>query len=237
MANYFLPKDYRENPPISYDINFEENYWNPHRVKTSISYQWAVYQWANLVIKEKKIFRVADVGCGFAYKLHKLYRNNPNLELWGIDQPNAIALCKKHYSFGNWLGINLEKEPTVPPKKCGLVICSDVIEHLENPDLLIEYLKTLVLDDGYILITTPERDILRGKGSLNCPNAAHTREWNTKEFRAYLESRGLCILEHRLLPAQKFIFEKRYFKKLTARLLKFKSMRYCQAYLLKVSKN
>jgi 2-polyprenyl-3-methyl-5-hydroxy-6-metoxy-1,4-benzoquinol methylase len=234
MANFFLPENYQENPASSFDIDTNKNYWNPKRVKTSISYQWAAYQWANKVIKRQKIHRVADVGCGFACKLNELYRNNPNVEFWGIDQPNAIALCKKHYRFGNWLEINLEQDPVHPPKKFGLVISSDVIEHLGNPDILIKYLKLLVADDGYILVTTPERDILRGLGSLSSPNRAHAREWNTNEFTSYLKSHDLHIVEKKMLAAQKFIFERNYLKTLLRRSIMLRSMRYNQAYLLKV---
>lgn len=233
MTKYFLPENYQENLAISFDIDTNNNYWSPSRIKTSISYQWAAYQWANKFIKKKKIDRVADVGCGLAYKLNELYRNNPNVEFWGIDQPNAIALCKKHYRFGNWLDVNLEKEPIRPAEKFGLIISSDVIEHLGNPDILIKYLKQLVSDNGYILITTPERDVLRGSGILNCPNKAHTREWNTEEFTSYVESHGLYIVKYKLLPARKFLLEKNYLKKLIKRSLRFKSMRYNQAYLLK----
>lgn len=234
MADYYLPENYQENPAISYDVDISQNYWNPKRVKASVSYQWAAYQWANRIIKEKKIGRVADVGCGFAYKLNELYKKNPTVEFWGIDQPNAIALCKKHYRFGNWLGINLEQEPIQPPEKFGLVISSDVIEHLNNPDVLVRYLKQLVADNGYIFITMPERDILRGPGSLSSPNKAHTREWNTQEFTAYLKSHGLEVVEHKLLPAQKFIFNKDYLKKLAERIISLKSICYNQAFLLKV---
>lgn len=235
LSKYFLPKNYQANPAISYDLEKKKmNYWNPERTKKSISYQWAAYQWANEIIRNKGISTVADVGCGLAHKLNKLYLDNPNIEFWGIDQPNAIVKCKKHYNFGNWLGINLENNPILPHKKFGLVISSDVIEHLNDPDILIDYIKKIVLEDGYILITTLERDILRGTGFLNSPNKAHTREWNTKEFTLYLQSHGLEILSQKLLPAQKFMFNKHYLTKLIKRLLKFKSMRYNQAYLLKV---
>jgi 2-polyprenyl-3-methyl-5-hydroxy-6-metoxy-1,4-benzoquinol methylase len=234
MTNFFLPEKYQENPAISFDIDINKNYWNSKRIKTSTAYQWSAYQWANNIIKKHKISKVADVGCGFACKLNVLYQNNPNVEFWGIDQPSAVDLCKKHYQFGSWLGVNLDQNPVQPPEKFGLVISSDVIEHLANPDALIKYLKSIVAENGYILITTPERDVLRGTGSLACPNKAHVREWNMEEFIAYLKSHGLHIVEKRLLFAQKFILDKNYLKTLLKRSIVFKTMRYNQAYLLKV---
>jgi len=234
VMKYFLPENYKENPVTSFDVDISNNYWNPERIKTSISYQWAAYQWANEIIKKNRIDRVVDVGCGFAYKLHALHLENPNVEFHGVDQPNAIALCRSHYSFGKWLGVDLEDNPMKPHVKFGLVICSDVIEHVGNPDILINYLKQIVVKHGYILISTVERDVLRGHGVLSCPNKAHVREWNAREFGHYLESRGLSIVQSKLLPQQKYMFERNYIIKLMKRLISLKSMRYNQVYLLKV---
>lgn len=235
MMEYFLPENYKENPVISFDVDITNNYWNSERIRTSISYQWAAYQWANEIIKKKLIDRVVDVGCGFAYKLHALHLENSNVEFYGVDQPNAIALCQSHYSFGKWLGVDLEDNPVKPHVKFGLVICSDVIEHCGRPDILLNYLKQIVVKNGYILISTVERDVLRGHGALSCPNKAHVREWNAREFALYLESHGLSIVQSKLLPAQKHMFDRNYIMKFMRRSIMFKSMRYNQVHLLKVA--
>ena len=80
--------------------------------------------------------------------------------------------------------------------KSELVVCCDVIEHLVNPDLLLTYIKDRMDVNGIAVISTPERDRLRGKGSNSSPNKYHIREWNFKEFAQYLENRDFEIINH-----------------------------------------
>ncbi|MBM4422652.1 MAG: hypothetical protein FJ030_04575 [Chloroflexi bacterium] len=68
------------------------------------------------------------------------------------------------------------------------------------------------------MISTPERDVLRGPDALHCPKAEHVREWNRSEFARYLETRGLEIVEHRLLPDVAFNFSRDYFDTVIAGL-------------------
>lgn len=225
--NYFIPEGYVENKSISMDRG-EGVYWDPSRVERSAIHQFAVYKWALKIIQQNGIRAVFDVGCGFAPKLAWLDSQCKGVEFWGIDQPNAIELCKQHYNFGHWLGVDFEKSPVAPPVRAGLSICSDVIEHVVNPDQLLEYLKKITA--GYILISTPERDLLRGRNCTSSPNPFHIREWNRDEFSKYIRSRGFEIIDHKVLPAMKANLEPFYLKKLIRR---FGKMKYNQAVFIK----
>ena len=86
-----------------------------------------------------------------------------------------------------------------------------MIEHLVDPDKLLIAIHTATGPESLILISTPERDRLRGKDCLSSPKAAHVREWNFAEFAAYLKSRGLTILEHRLVPPLSFNGSREFF--------------------------
>ena len=233
-AKYYLPKDYSENK-LNVTIDQDENkYWDEERVRRSSLHQHAVYKWANKVISDHDIRNICDVGCGYAAKLNWLHKQKPSLGYWGIDQPNAVKLCQEKYDFGNWLGVDFEKNPEVPETQADLIISSDVIEHLENPDFLLDYFKKLSTEKTSILISTPERDILRGKDCLHSPNKFHVREWNKAELSAYLESRGFEIIDHKLLEAIKPNLQKFYLRKLLSRAACLNSMKYNQAVLMKV---
>jgi len=233
VKELFLPKKYIKNKAISYDSPKDCNYWDSSRISTAINFQYSVYQWADEIIKTEKFVHIADVGCGMAYKLNKLYQWNNNLMPSGFDQPNAIALCKEHYSYGEWIGVNLDDSPKAPDKKFELVISSDVIEHLENPDNLLDYIKDIVSPYGFILISTPERDLLRGRGCMQSPNKAHVQEWNQDEFSQFLKAKGFRIIEKRILQAIRPSFSFSYIRRQLKRILKFRTMRYSQTYLLK----
>ena len=234
MTPYFLPPDYIPNPSaITHDVD-KNNYWNKRRVFASLYYQFAAYAWAQRLINEKRLKTVADVGCGSAIKLAHLHAACPGVDFWGIDQENAIAQCRERHGFGHWLPVHFENHPTIPETRFDLVINSDVIEHLENPDLLIAYIKALVKPDGLILITTPEREALRGPQCRTSPNPYHGREWSKSEFANYLEHQGLELLDHRVLPAIRPSLSYFYLRKSIPRWARGKSMKYNQAALLRL---
>lgn len=231
--NFFLPENYQENKTnITLDQN-ETFYWDADRVKRSYLHQFAVYKWAEKIIRHNNVQTVMDVGCGFAAKLEWLSKKCPQCSFYGIDQPNAVKLCEEKYSFGKWMGVDFENNPRVPEIKADLAISSDVIEHLENPDLLLEYLKRVVKPGGFILISTPERALLRGENCLRSPNPYHVREWDKKELGQYIQSHDFDILEHRVLPAIRFNLSKFYLQKGLNRWGRGKSMKYNQAVLIK----
>ena len=60
-------------------------------------------------------------------------------------------------------------------------MCINVIEHLLNPDSLMNYLKKYT--NEYIIVSTPERKP-ESKGPP--PNIHHIREWERHEFEEYI---------------------------------------------------
>jgi SAM-dependent methyltransferase len=133
--------------------------------------------------------RIIDVGCGRAQKLIKLH---PEFSIVGIDHGPNIEYCRR-YTFGTWIECDVERESLADlPAQGSVVVCADVIEHLVNPVLLLQSLRTLLeRGAGAVLLSTPERDLLRGRDHFGPPpNPCHVREWNTAELRKLLLSMG-----------------------------------------------
>jgi hypothetical protein len=78
--------------------------------------------------------------------------------------------------------------------RADLVIASDVIEHVPDPDALLQYI--LCIAPRSVILSTPDRNLLR-LGTHNGPplNPTHLREWSMAELHAYL-SVFLEIDEH-----------------------------------------
>ncbi len=200
--NYFIKKGYQsqaQNRTLS--IKKGDLYWTPERIKTSGHYQYEAYVIAGKLIKDHGLKSVVDIGCGVATKLMKVIWPVCH-EVTGIDQKEAVDYCLAHYPRGKFLVDNLEK-PTLRPGQFDLVICADVIEHLTNPDNLIAYIKRLSNKNSYVVLSTPERDVLRGQTNTRSPKPEHVREWNREELKAYLESRGLKVISQSLIPVAK----------------------------------
>ena len=69
---------------------------------------------------------------------------------------------------------------------CDVGICSDVIEHIREPNGLLSFLKKLKCK--LFVISTPKREHMVRNGPPN--NIHHVREWTFHEFQIYLESQG-----------------------------------------------
>src|SRR5271157_1954079 len=150
--------------------------------------QKEVYQYAAAFAKEKDLQFVADFGCGAGYKLIK---HLGQLKTVGIDIEPAYSYCVATYPTRNWLLSDLNVVPHISPD---YILCSDVIEHLVNPDQLLAYVKKIA--PRYATFSTPDRDMIPG-GSRSGPphNLCHVREWNAAEFKAYLSS-WFSVVEH-----------------------------------------
>ena len=199
---YFIKDGYTPNPVISFDQNSNEanEYWEiAEHLAGSRSYQWPVYKRLGKMIDARGAKRVCDVGCGSALKLMEIASTRPNVTFVGFDQASAIRFCRKRHAGREFHEANLDEPIAYDGAKFDLVNCSDVIEHVAAPELLLKSLRSLVAPDGLILVSTPERDHTRGKQAMTCPNRYHVREWNQAEFEQFVRSEGFTIADTDLL--------------------------------------
>lgn len=236
-AGYFIKDGYRPNEVLlTQDEVSGEFYWNERRLGLSESYQYPVYRLAGKLITRDAIERVIDVGCGVATKLAQLAVEHPRVEFVGIDQPATIEFCRRRYRFGRWIADNLEDpDPALAGISGDLVICSDVIEHVRDPDILLAYLKRRTRNGGCVLLSTPERDLLRGRECDHSPNRYHVREWNRHELQAYLRASGFLIQEHLMQLPVRAEFSRLFYSHVLKRVFKNRPIRWNQTCLLEVA--
>ena len=176
--NYFIHDGYQHRDKAIYfnDTAYEEEC------------QAEVYQFAREVCDREKLSTVVDIGCGSGFKLVKYFGD---LSTVGIDLPETCSWLRKRYPTSTWKeagsALNLGYQ-------VDLVISSDVIEHMVNPDELLDTIDRL--RPRYAVLSTPDRNLLRF-GTHNGPplNPAHMREWSFAEFQTYIGNR-FDLLEH-----------------------------------------
>lgn len=234
VGKYFIKDSYSPNEQVvTIDEISGKQYWNRSRVYSSYYYQFPVYRYAKKLIQEKRIKMVIDVGCGVATKLDFLHNHLPSVDFVGFDQQSAIDYCKENYNWGSWYVDNFERpDESLGDIKADVVICADVIEHLLEPDTLLSYLKNRANKGGYILISTPERDKLRGESCTYSPNSCHIREWNYHELENYLLFNGFHILDHFLQYPIRFGINRIFLNEVVKRLISGKALKYNQVCLL-----
>lgn len=204
MNNYFIKEGYKINDSAkTFETEFIGEYWTEVRIKTSAVYQYEVYKFAASLIKKHNYQIGIDLGCGPGTK--GKWFLEPNLsKLILIDQPNCKTVAQKTLPKSKFYGVDLENLTLRLDNKVDIIVCADVIEHLANPIPTLVFCKDSIKNGGLIILSTPERDVLRGKNCEKSPHPAHVREWNKGEFRLLLESVGLKVIEHKLMPQKRF---------------------------------
>lgn len=210
---YHIRADYKPNlEQATFDSSKDPSYWNPLRLQTATLYQYDVYKVAAKLAKLHKALTLLDVGSGPPLKLKELMPSGLKIHL--VDQPNAARHAAEILPSAIFHAVNLESEGPKIEVAFDLILCADVIEHLIDPDPCLRFMCEHLSPNGLLLISTPERVVLRGTTCTHSPHPMHVREWTKDEFRNYLESRGLEIIKHFLLPQQKVSNFKLVFGKL-----------------------
>lgn len=149
-------------------------------------WQKEVYEYAEYIFKSNNLTSVLDIGTGSGYKLIKHFNSVKTL---GIELPATVEFLKNKYPHKTWT------DKFTPVTGYDLIITSDVIEHLKNPDELLDLIKEC--KPKFIIISTPERDIMHGVEHYGPPsNPHHFREWNKSEFSNYIQNQGFKIIDH-----------------------------------------
>lgn len=107
------------------------------------------------VLKDFNTKSVIDIGCGDGGLAEILSTNI--IKYVGVDiSPTQISNAKKRvqrkevlFKVGDACKMNF------PENSFTAAVCTDVIEHVQNPAKLLDTLKQIVVNDGYILISIP----------------------------------------------------------------------------------
>lgn len=190
MTTYCLPAKYRRNVrPVPFDDHAPTE-------GQCAGWEWQpeVYPHAARRAREIGSKVLVDVGCGAARKLLPFH---PEFDLIGIDRAEIVA---KIGGPGTWLDADFERPVALPWGPMGepvLWICSDVIEHLVNPDRLMGRLGERLTENpaSRLILSTPDRDLSQWTRRQGPPlNRGHVQEWTLEELTAWVTSFGLTVV-------------------------------------------
>lgn len=134
---------------------------------------------------------ILDAGCGEGFSMNKLKLNGIGEKIEGIEySKDAISFGKKLFPD---LTIKQGSVYELPYKdnSFDLIVCTEVLEHLEDPKKAIK--EMLRVTKKYLIISVPNEPLfmmsnfLRGKNLSRLGNdEGHINHWNPLSLKSYL---------------------------------------------------
>lgn len=145
--------------------------------------------------------KILDVGCASGWFISKVSRKFPKAQCYGIDiYDKGIRYAKKIYPK---IEFEVADAHRIPYRKntFDLVICTEVLEHLDNPKIAILEIKRVLKKDGLAVIELDSGNLLFSivwymwrKFGGKVWNDSHLYSFNIKKLEKMIQSCGFKIL-------------------------------------------
>jgi 2-polyprenyl-3-methyl-5-hydroxy-6-metoxy-1,4-benzoquinol methylase len=174
----------------------EENYWYRRHL--------VVYEW---IAQRVRGLRVVDMACGEGYGSDVLARAGAAAVV-GVDaNPEAHEHARLRY-----VRDTLRFERTMVQayeEPCDALVFLQTIEHVSDPDAVLERFRTLVGPDGVVFVSTPNVLTLAPPGAQKSSNPWHIKEYRPHEFEALCRAHFGSVELHGLFHARKLAIHER----------------------------
>ncbi len=144
----------------------------------TISQHKTVYSFCRKFTKNKNI---VEIGCGTGFGANFLAMESKSVVAIDSDK-FAIEECQQYFQRNNLTFISSSIESFTSIQKVDTVICLQVIEHLNTPEILLKKTVDLLKKNGHFIISTPNA----ATQSYN-ENPYHIKEFTASELKNLLE--------------------------------------------------
>jgi SAM-dependent methyltransferase len=133
--------------------------------------------------------RILDLGCGQGDFLREARKRFPAAELAGVDLSTAgLDMARARVPTARFYRADFSGEDPLPQELRGFathVVCSEVLEHLDDPAKLLGRLHSLFAPDGKLIVTVPG-----GPRSAFDTHLGHRRHYSPGDLDNLLRSTG-----------------------------------------------
>ena len=136
--------------------------------------------------------RLIDVGAGRGHLLRLIRGDSPLSQLDAIEQgPESLQILRSIKEISEVYGAE-EGSPlgAAPLRSYSSVVCSEVLEHVEADDALLDHLVTLLQPGGRLFLTVPLRQKLWNRVD---ESVGHKRRYEPGQLAQMCRKRGLQI--------------------------------------------
>jgi len=181
------PRDHYQSLLDAHQETLVDESVNAKQPAYKFVYQIPVYKLAAEAIKACGAQTIADFGCGDGNKL-ELFIKPITREVTGFDKEINWR------PWGTWNKADFNSAIGYP-STFDFIICADVMEHLTEPEALLETIKKCCHSDTIIVFSTPEETTTRKNEDGKPLNPLHVKEWTQLEFVKLLTDNGFVVEE------------------------------------------
>ena len=141
------------------------------------------------IIKPQRKLKILDIGCGTGSEIDFFTEFG---EITGIDSSKeAINLCLKRGLEKKVIEANAEKL-SFPDEIFDLILCLDVLEHIQYPEFAIAEISRLLKKEGFVVLTVPAFAWL---WSEHDKVSGHFKRYNIKELKSILQLKNFKLIK------------------------------------------
>ncbi len=179
---------------------YESSYRTQYKLENLASLKYMETKGLKAKILSKYVFsnaKILEIGCANGVLLNELKKINNDIQLYGIEPTQELAL-KAEKDFGvrvfNGFFENFESEV----KKFDLIVLDHSLEHFKNPLMCLTKIRSLLKDGGVVYIEVPDIKQPYGDLELNFFQHVHLYNFSFKTLRILLKLSGFDLLEYSL---------------------------------------
>jgi ubiquinone/menaquinone biosynthesis C-methylase UbiE len=147
---------------------------------------------------------ILDAGCGEGLTLKKIIDRHPNSQVSGIDiSEENISICEH---FGLPVAKGDIFHLAVPENSVDCCVLSEVIEHLDQPELALNRIQRVLKTQGRLVVVFPNDFVFKCARLITFKfkeafyNCGHFRQWTPSAIKQCLETAGFAVIAARNLP-------------------------------------
>ena len=143
--------------------------------------------------------KVLDIGCGSCLSL--LEMRNLGIDAFGVEADPNVRAIARHYKFPVHIG-NIMDNP-FPNELFDLVVLNQVIEHVPDPKILLNTVRSRLKTDGRVVLSFPNVNSwqrkLSGMKWINWHVPYHQHHFNLHSFQRLAKQQGFQVVKIRTI--------------------------------------
>lgn len=150
------------------------------------------YEKLSEVIEETGCSTLLDAGCGEGFVVNFLAKEHPELKISGVDiSETAIEYAKEHFGDDAVFRTGSVYKLPFSDNSFDAVLCSEVLEHLDDPNRAMLELKRVARSN--VIITVPHEPFFQWLNNVSQwlhlgPDCGHVNFWTSSTFQAFVSA-------------------------------------------------